>query len=139
VILTAASSALGRQFIRLCAREGIETINLVRRDESIKSLKEECGARYVLNTNSDTFFQDLDALIKELNPTAFVDYLGGDLPGKIFERMPERSLMMIVGILTMQPVTLNNRDILTNMKTVTGVHVTKWFATRTPAENISYL
>jgi NADPH2:quinone reductase len=66
VINTAASSQLGKMFIRLCAKEGIETINLVRKDENITSLKKDYGAKYVLNTESTTFFNDLEALIKEL-------------------------------------------------------------------------
>jgi hypothetical protein len=57
-------------------------------------------ARYVLNSTTDSFFEDLEKLIKELNPTIYFDYLSGDLPSKIFKLMPLQSELRQVGILT---------------------------------------
>jgi NADPH2:quinone reductase len=48
-ISLAATSQLCKQFYRLAVREGIEIINIVRRDEQIKLLQDELGAKYVLN------------------------------------------------------------------------------------------
>jgi len=81
VVLTAATSSLGKQFIRLCNAEGVEVISLVRRDDAVNQLKEETGARHVLNQTSATFLQDFAALVKTLNPTYMIDYIAGDLAG----------------------------------------------------------
>ena len=40
-VVNAASSQLGKQFLRLCQKEGIEVINIVRREEQVKQLKED--------------------------------------------------------------------------------------------------
>jgi len=50
----------------LAKKDGVETINIVRREEQVKHLKEELGAKYVLDQTSATFFQDLAQAIKEL-------------------------------------------------------------------------
>lgn len=49
VISLAASSALGKMFIRLCEKENMQVINVVRKDENVEDLKRNHGAKYVLN------------------------------------------------------------------------------------------
>ena len=55
VILMAASSALAKMFIRIARKEGIETINIVRKDENVKELKEDFGTKYALNYTNANF------------------------------------------------------------------------------------
>ena len=50
VVITAAASALGKMMNRYFPKEGIEVINIVRRQEQVELLKEE-GAKYVLNSS----------------------------------------------------------------------------------------
>ncbi len=47
--MTAASSSLAKQYLKYAESEGIETINIVRKDEQVKNLREEFNAKYVLN------------------------------------------------------------------------------------------
>ena len=49
-MITAAASALGKMMNRYFPKEGIEVINIVRRQEQVELLKEE-GAKYVLNSS----------------------------------------------------------------------------------------
>jgi NADPH:quinone reductase-like Zn-dependent oxidoreductase len=49
VIITAAASQLGRMLIRLAAKEGIKTINIVRRPEQAELLRNELKAEYVVD------------------------------------------------------------------------------------------
>ena len=51
--------------IRLCKNEGIETVNIVRRDEQVKDLKENLGVKYALNQESASFYEDLKQVIDE--------------------------------------------------------------------------
>eukprot|EP00347_Sterkiella_histriomuscorum_P016989 403351085 len=67
IIQTAASSQLGKQINKLFQKHGIQVINVVRREELVKQLKEEFGFEYALNQNSETFFQDLKLSIKRAN------------------------------------------------------------------------
>jgi len=56
----------------------------VRKDEHVKDLTENLGAKYVLNQTSPTFFDDIKALIAELKPAFLFEYVGGDFASKIF-------------------------------------------------------
>ena len=63
VILTAASSQLSKMMIKLCKGHGIETVNIVHRDQQVTDLKDKYGCEWVFNQNSPSFFQDLEACI----------------------------------------------------------------------------
>ncbi|CDW86811.1 zinc-binding dehydrogenase family protein [Stylonychia lemnae] len=120
VVLTSATSQLGKQFLRLCLSEGIQVINIVRRQEAINQLKDECGAHYVLNSTSPTFLTDLQILCDELQPTYLIDYIGGNLIGQIFTTMPQSSHLLTVGNQSGETMNLNSGDILFKDKTVSG-------------------
>ncbi|MFN9905637.1 MAG: hypothetical protein ACK56F_05845 [bacterium] len=49
VILMAASSQLAKMMIRICQTRGIETVNIVRKADQVKDLKENYNAKWVLN------------------------------------------------------------------------------------------
>ena len=55
VIQTGASSQLGKMIIKVMRQAGIPLINVVRREEQVKVLKEEYGADYVLNSADENF------------------------------------------------------------------------------------
>ena len=59
----------------------------MRKEEQVKLLREEWGLKYVLNSTSQTFEEELDKVISELKPTVFFDYLAGDFPVKIFSKL----------------------------------------------------
>ena len=54
MIVNAAASALGRMFNRLLPPEGIEIINIVRREEQVEVLRKE-GANFILNSSLPEF------------------------------------------------------------------------------------
>ena len=70
----------------------------------MKDLTENFGAKYVLNQDSPSFFEDLQKLIDELKATVLFECVGGDLPGEIFKRMPAKSHMVVYGNLSKQKV-----------------------------------
>ena len=72
----------------------------MRRADHVKELQEQTGAKHVLDSSSETFKADLTALIKELQPTVFYDYLGGSLPAEILALLPPKSALLSVGNLT---------------------------------------
>ncbi len=50
LINSAAASALGRMMNKLCQREGIPLLNIVRRKEQVRILEEE-GAKQIIDTS----------------------------------------------------------------------------------------
>jgi NADPH:quinone reductase-like Zn-dependent oxidoreductase len=105
VILLAASSALSKMMIRLCQQRGIETVGIVRKDDQVKDLKDNLGAKFVLNQDSPSFTDDLVAAIKETNATVLFECVGGDLPGDVFLKMPPKSIMVVYGNLSKKRIT----------------------------------
>ena len=59
IVQTAAASALGQMVNRLCKNEGLQMINIVRREAQKELLKEQ-GAEIVMNSNDANFSQQAE-------------------------------------------------------------------------------
>ena len=86
--------------IKLAASAKLPLINIVRREEQVQLLKEKYGAQYVLNSSTETFFEDFKNLAKELKATACIECVGGDLTGKLMDNLPSRSTVLFYGALS---------------------------------------
>lgn len=126
VIQTAAFSAVGKILVKLCAKEkDIKTINLVRKSEQVKLLK-ELGADYVINTNEENWQEELKKLAKELDARMCFECIGGDMAAKILGLMPYGSTVYHYGNLLFKPVEgLSSVDLIFFNKRVSGY----WFET----------
>lgn len=76
IIHAAAASNLGQMLNRLCIADGIDLINIVRKEEQ-ETLLRNLGAKYVVNSTSETFIADLTAMIIETGATLAFDPIGG--------------------------------------------------------------
>ena len=76
IIHAAAASSLGQMLNRICMADGIDLINIVRKEEQEKLLR-DMGAKYVVNSSNDTFIADLTAAIIETGATISFDPIGG--------------------------------------------------------------
>lgn len=76
IIHTAAASNLGQMLCKLCLADGVPLINIVRKHEQEKILK-DLGATHVINSSSPSFMKDLIAACTELNATLAFDATGG--------------------------------------------------------------
>lgn len=91
LIHNAAASNLGQMLNRICVEDGIDLINLVRRDEQAELLKSQ-GARYVINTSSDHFLEELTEAAYETQATlAFDPVFGGSHTGTMLQAMEQAS------------------------------------------------
>lgn len=76
IIHAAAASSLGQMLNRICIADGIDLINIVRKEEQ-ETLLRNIGAKYVVNSSSDSFLADLTAAIIETGATISFDPIGG--------------------------------------------------------------
>ena len=76
IIHAAAASSLGQMLNRICMADGIDLVNIVRKEEQEKLLR-DMGAKYVVNSSSDTFIADLTTAITETGATISFDPIGG--------------------------------------------------------------
>ena len=90
LVHTAAASNLGQMLIKICKDDGIPLVNIVRKEEQVNLLK-SLGAKYVCNTNHESFMDDLIAALIETGATLGFDATGGgnngELPGQILAAM----------------------------------------------------
>lgn len=76
LVHTAAASNLGQMLQKLCNAEGIDLVNIVRKQEQVDLLK-GLGAKYVVNSSEDSFEEDLTEALVETGATLAFDAIGG--------------------------------------------------------------
>ncbi len=76
LVHTAAASNLGQMLNRVCLADGIDLVNIVRKPEQEEILR-EIGAKYVVNSSSDSFADDLTAAIEATGAYLAFDATGG--------------------------------------------------------------
>lgn len=87
IVHTAAASNLGQMLNKICNADGVDLVNIVRRQEQVDIL-EGLGAKYIVNSSSDTFMKDLTNAIHETGATIGFDATGGgELASNILSAM----------------------------------------------------
>jgi len=87
LVHTAAASNLGQMLNKICLKDGIELVNIVRNAQQTEILR-KIGAKYVVDSTSATFAEDLTAALIETGATIAFDAIGGGkLAGQILAGM----------------------------------------------------
>lgn len=76
LVHTAAASNLGQMLNRICLKDGIGLVNIVRTAEQEQLLRNS-GAQFVCNSSADTFTDDLTAALMATGATIAFDAIGG--------------------------------------------------------------
>ena len=123
IVHTAAASNLGQMLVKICLKDGIPLVNIVRSPAQADLLK-GIGATHVCDSTSAAFIDDLTAALVETGATLAFDAIGGGkLGGQILgamevaavKRMKEYSRygsdtfkqLYIYGALDLSPTMLN--------------------------------
>lgn len=84
---TAAASNLGQMLVRLCRKDGVPLVNVVRRPEQASLLRER-DATHVVDSSRATFVADLTEAFAETGVTLAFDAIGGgETAGQLFTAM----------------------------------------------------
>lgn len=87
LVHTAAASNLGQMLNKICIKDGIGLVNIVRSKEQAEILK-KIGAKYVVDSSVPDFLDDLTAALVETGATIAFDAIGGGkLAGDILNCM----------------------------------------------------
>jgi threonine dehydrogenase-like Zn-dependent dehydrogenase len=87
LVHTAAASNLGQMLVRICAADGIELVNIVRRAEQVQLLR-DLGAAHVIDSSQPDFSERLTDAVRETGATLAFDAVGGgSLAGEILTAM----------------------------------------------------
>lgn len=76
LVHTAAASNLGQMLNRICQKDGVELVNIVRQPAQADLLR-SIGARHVCDSSSPTFEQDLTESLAQTGATLAFDATGG--------------------------------------------------------------
>jgi NADPH2:quinone reductase len=83
LVHTAAASNLGQMLVKICGKDGIPLVNIVRGDAQAALLR-EIGAQHVVNSSAENFLDDLTTKLVETGATLGFDAIGGGkLAGQI--------------------------------------------------------
>jgi NADPH2:quinone reductase len=89
LVHTAAASNLGQMLVKLCQKDGIPLVNIVRKPEQEELLR-ALDATHVLNSTSPSFGTDLFEALKATSATLAFDATGGGtLAGQILNGMEQ--------------------------------------------------
>jgi NADPH2:quinone reductase len=87
LVHTAAASNLGQMLNRICLADSVPLVNIVRRPEQARLLREQ-GAVHVCDSSEPTFEDDLVAALQDTKATLAFDAVGGGrLAGQILNAM----------------------------------------------------
>jgi NADPH:quinone reductase-like Zn-dependent oxidoreductase len=87
LVHTAAASNLGQMLNKICIKDGISLVNIVRSKEQADILR-KIGAKHVVDSTADSFMDDLTNALVETGATIAFDAIGGGrLAGQILTCM----------------------------------------------------
>mmetsp|Transcript_27197 Transcript_27197/g.28264 ORF Transcript_27197/g.28264 Transcript_27197/m.28264 type:complete len:343 (+) Transcript_27197:18-1046(+) len=129
-----ASSAFGRMFLRLCISQGIEVINIVRKESSIKEMK-EFGGKHFVNTSQEGWENELKKKCLELDVTVLFECVGGKTTGKSLSALPSGSTLFHFGNLELAGISeVNTGDLIFQKKKIEGWWLLTWITSIKPEE-----
>lgn len=81
-VQTAAASQLGQMLVKLCKQEKMTLINVVRREEQAKTLR-DLGAEHVVVSSEEGWEERLKELVKEHKIQFAFDAIAGEMSGQV--------------------------------------------------------
>ena len=122
---TAAASALGLMLNNVCQANKLPIVNIVRRDEQVELLKSQ-GAKYVINSSSDNFIDELSSVFAKLKVTLAFDAIAGQMTSDLLEALPTGGEVKVYGNLSEQPASVYSGKLIFEKKKVSGFWLSDW-------------
>lgn len=87
IVHTAAASNLGQMLVKICQKDNVPLVNIVRKPEQAAILK-GLGAKYIVDSSSPNFMEELITALAETRTTLGFDAIGGGpLAGQLLVAM----------------------------------------------------
>ncbi|MDF9801136.1 NADPH:quinone reductase-like Zn-dependent oxidoreductase [Catalinimonas alkaloidigena] len=125
LLLTAAYAALNKIVIRIARERGIKTICTVRRDEQVDALH-MLGAEAVIHTEKDQLTERVHALTNGRGVQACFESVGGELCEQAINCMGHGGKMLIYGVLSGKPTSLNGGLMIFKELNIKGFWLSRW-------------
>ncbi len=125
LLQTAAGSALGRMVIRLARKDGIRTINVVRRAEQVEELKRD-GADEVICTATEVLPERVRQLTQGKGVPFALECVGGQTGADAINCLGRRGRMLVYGALSGEPAPVDPRSLIVGQRCVEGFWLKEW-------------
>jgi len=125
IVLTAAASALGQKVNRLAQSEGVQVINIIRREKEEDILK-TLGATIILNSSEGDFDQLLQDACHQNEARLAFDAVAGPLTGRLLAAMPPESKVTVYSCLAYEEVQIGPDQLIFEDKHVDGFWLGPW-------------
>lgn len=125
IVLTAAASALGQMVNRLSRSEGVQVINVVRRDAQVDLLKEQ-GATIVLNSSKADFDQQLHDACHQAEAHLAFDAVAGPMTRQLLDALPPNSKVTVYSCLSYEDPQMGADHLIFEGKAVDGFWMGPW-------------
>jgi NADPH:quinone reductase-like Zn-dependent oxidoreductase len=125
IVLTAAASSLGLMVNRLGRSEGVQVINVVRRDAQVDLLKEQ-GATVVLNSSEADFDQQLHDTCHQAEARLAFDAVAGPMTAQLLDALPEGSKVTLYSCLSFEAPQTGADHLIFEGKSVDGFWLGPW-------------
>ncbi len=130
IIQSAANSAVGEMVIQLAVQRGLNTVNIVRREELILPLK-SLGATVVLVDGPD-LVEQVQAATDDADIRLAFDCVGGETHQRMTETLGYGASIVTYGTLSGQQPELNVSALVTKDIRPRGFWLQQWYATASP-------
>ncbi|GAA3056846.1 zinc-binding dehydrogenase [Pseudonocardia yunnanensis] len=107
LLQSAAGSELGRMVIRLAKRDGIRTVNVVRRRESVAALQ-RLGADRVIVSTDGPIDEQVRSIVGPEGVKYAIDPVVGETGTQMFKALHEDGRMLVYGSLTGEPIRMGD-------------------------------
>jgi NADPH:quinone reductase-like Zn-dependent oxidoreductase len=129
LLQSAADSELGRMIIRLAKRDGIRTLNVVRRTEVVAEL-DALGADAVIVSTDGPIDEQVREIVGPEGVRYAVDPVAGQIGTEIFRSLHQDGRMLVYGSLTGEPIRVGEdpRFTLSGRRTLEVYWLGYWLA-----------
>lgn len=132
VIQNAANSAVGGYLVQIARKQGIKTVNIVRRESAVHVLH-DAGAEVVLVDG-----KDLQKRITEATGGGRIrlgiDAIGGAATERIARSIVDGGLIINYGLLSGEPCQLSGASLVFRDLTLRGFWLAKWYRETSPEQ-----
>ena len=130
-----AASALGKMAAKYCKTLGIPIINLVRREEQAKILR-EIGAEIVVDTSQKDWIQKTREISQKLEASVAFDAVAGSATADISQVLIDGSVIYNYGTLSGEDCRISGAALRFRNQMMEGLWVTSWTMNKTYEERI---
>ncbi len=133
LLQTAAGSTLGRVALQIAKERGIKTINVVRRRAQVEEIR-ALGGDEVICTEDEELVSLVDEITQGEGVRWAIDAVSGQTGSDVSRTLAIGGVMLVYGVLSFAPITLDPSQLLFKASTVRGFWLSRWFQ-QTPREH----